>query len=276
MTNEIEKVVDKILHSKRALFLTGAGMSADSGIPTYRDDDGFWKNCPAYQGKKISPEILSTEHSLYEKPELVWGFYEWKRRIIAEKEPHIGYQIINRWLREIFEKGFIRTMNVDGYHLRSGCDPNMIEEIHGSIWRVQCSNRKCSQTVVQNISVPWLDLNYQTMEAFPIPKCSLCGSSLRPNVLFFGDYNYKHDFMQTQNWVQFAKHQPDLVFIIGSSSQIAVNENLAFLFQKHGSAIVTINPNSSSNEYLPADIYIALKAKDCLQKIEELLQQQRC
>jgi NAD-dependent SIR2 family protein deacetylase len=91
MSTELERAVRLLERSKRILFLTGAGMSADSGLPTFRDRDGFWRNFPVYSRSGLRPEELAAGTEFMRRPERSWGFYEWRRRNAARNRPHEGY-----------------------------------------------------------------------------------------------------------------------------------------------------------------------------------------
>ena len=116
-------------NSKTCLFLTSAGMSADSGIPTFRDRDGYWKNFPIFKEKGLQPQELASPRSFRIQAHHSWAFYEWRRRNARENRPHHGYQVINRMIEDFFEKSFVHTTNTDGYHLISGLDKSKIMEV---------------------------------------------------------------------------------------------------------------------------------------------------
>jgi NAD-dependent deacetylase len=120
---EIREVASLVRQKPRVVVLTGAGISAESGIPTFRGKDGLWKQFRA--------EDLATPEAFERDPALVWEWYDWRRRIIARREPNAGHLILARWEEEL--PGFVLiTQNVDGLHRRAGS--KNILELHGNIW----------------------------------------------------------------------------------------------------------------------------------------------
>ena len=105
MTADLKEAVRILERSTRVLFITGAGMSADSGIPTFRDREGFWNRFSAYKGLGLRPEQLATGTGFMQHPERSWGFYEWRRRNAAHNQPHAGYAVVNALLKRY--DGFI-------------------------------------------------------------------------------------------------------------------------------------------------------------------------
>ncbi len=274
LTNDFNKLKDIIKKSETCLFLTSAGMSADSGIPTFRDKDGYWKNFPAFKRLGLEAIELANPHSFEVRAQHAWAFYEWRRRNAHENRPHSGYKTINRMINEIFKKSFIHTTNTDGYHIISGLDESMVYEVHGSMWRLQCMRgSSCTYGVRKNMGVPLCDLDYETMTATNLPKCPICGELLRPNILMFGDWGYVENNYQINNYYNFMDDvkTPDLVFLIGSSSEVPTNDYLATRLKSAGSFIVTINPDPSSLSVCKPNLFIQKKAKEAFEKIEKMI-----
>ena len=269
--NNLKKIIEK---SETCLFLTSAGMSADSGIPTFRDKDGYWKNFPAFKRLGLEAIELANPHSFVVKPKHAWAFYEWRRRNAHENRPHKGYKIINRLINELFKKSFVHTTNTDGYHIISGLDESLVYEVHGSMWRLQCMRgSSCTYGVTKNRDVPLCDLDYETMTAANLPRCPECGELLRPNILMFGDWSYVENSYQLNNYYDFMNdvQTPDLVFLIGSSSAVPTNDYLAERLKNLGSFVVTINPDASSLSVCKPNLFIQKKAKEAFEIIEKLV-----
>lgn len=263
-----------IKNSKTCLFLTGAGMSADSGIPTFRDRDGYWKNFPVFKDKGLLPQELASPASFRKQPQHSWAFYEWRRRNARKNIPHSGYHVINLMAAEIFEDSFVHTTNTDGYHIISGMSADRVTEIHGSMWRLQCINgSSCRYGVRNNTDVPLLEMDENTMSALTMPRCPLCGDILRPNILMFGDWEYIENDIQLNHFDDFlSRHKRiDLVFLIGSSSQIPTNDYIAKRMQQYGSKIITVNPDPSSAMVCTPDLFIKERSLPAFQAIAKIL-----
>lgn len=267
MRSDQENAIRILERSARILFLTGAGMSADSGIPTFRDREGFWNRFPVYQGLALRPEELATGTGFMRHPERSWGFYEWRRRNAANNQPHAGYATINALLKRY--DGFILTTNTDGYHLRSGAPPERVYEVHGSMWRLQLVNGYVS-TVWDNTDVPLCDLDKETMtvEIESMPRFQ--GNLLRPNILMFDDEWYVSNCEQMRNMAAFEAEPIDTVLLIGSDCGVPTNVLRAAAYQKQGSKVICINPSvDCCGGFMKPDVHLAVGARDGLRAIAE-------
>ncbi len=274
LINDFDKLKKIIEKSKTCMFLTSAGMSADSGIPTFRDKEGYWRNFPVFKRLGLEAIELANPHSFEVRPQYAWAFYEWRRRNARENEPHSGYRIINRLIDEVFESSFVHTTNTDGYHIISGLDESYVYEVHGSMWRLQCMRGSaCSYGVRKNMDVPLCDLDYKSMIATNLPKCPICGELLRPNILMFGDWYYIENDYQINNYNRFLIQvgAPDLVFLIGSSSAVPTNDYLASRLKSAGSFVVVINPDETALSVCKPDIFLQSKAKQAFEQIENII-----
>jgi len=155
--------IDRLNITKFLLIITGAGISAESGIPTFRGKDGLWQN--------YSAEELATPWAFERTPEIVWKWYDWRRGIIGNAEPNPGHIAIKN-MESMFPNFFLITQNVDGLHGRTGIK-NMIE-IHGNLWRVRCTSEGKTRML--------MDVPLKTIP----PRCD-CGAILRPDVVWFGE-----------------------------------------------------------------------------------------
>lgn len=148
--------------------LTGAGVSASSGVPTFRDPDGLWKT--------FRPAELATPEAFRDNPGRVWEWYLWRRGKIAACTPNRAHRVLARW-RERFGRFELVTQNVDGLHERAGSTD--VIRFHGSVWEVRCAAR-CADS-----PEGWPDEMLQYAE-LP-PPCPYCGGPLRPGVVWFGE-----------------------------------------------------------------------------------------
>lgn len=161
-------VREALRKARRITALTGAGVSAASGIPTFRGPDGLWKTKRA--------ETLATREAFENDPTLVWEWYDWRRGMIASANPNAAHDVLARWTRE--RPGFtLITQNVDGLHERAGAE--RLLRLHGSIWHVRCWNRcAAGRTDWRDDTVP--------LPRLP-PACPHCGALVRPSVVWFGE-----------------------------------------------------------------------------------------
>ncbi|MBI4116409.1 iron dicitrate transport regulator FecR [Candidatus Pacearchaeota archaeon] len=262
----LEESVKILEKSKNVLFLTGAGMSADSGIPTFCDSEGFWNNFPIYKKLGLNPLQLANGKFFKNHPEISWGFYEWRRRNAQKNKPHEGYQIINDIIKSM--DGFVITTNTDGYHLRSGIPADKILEVHGSMWRLQFLDGS-ENYVEENLQVPLCELDEKTMSVSQKSMPRYDGKILRPNVLMFEDKSYIENDAQKIKLLELEKLKADVVFLIGVGEDISPNLLLAKHYQRKRSKIICLNPNEISPRLNP-DIYLqttAEKGLSCLGKI---------
>jgi len=266
--------VDRAAHllaaARRPLVLTGAGMSAESGIPTFRDEGGYWRRFPPFARLGLAAQDLASPWAFHHHLAHAWAFYEWRRRNAAANVPHAGYTVIGRWLAERFPEGFIHTTNTDGYHLRAGADPTRLREVHGSMWRLQCL-RPCAPVFWDEVRVPLCGLDEAAMEASELPRCPRCGGVARPHILMFGDGDYLSHLAQDAAWERFIAGGVDVVLLIGTSGAVPTNDRIAAALQQRGCRVVTINPDPTAGGYVHPDVALHLKAGDALTALDRRL-----
>ena len=211
--------------AKRLVVLTGAGVSAESGVPTFRGPEGLWQN--------FRPEDLATPEAFQSDPELVWKWYDWRRGLIASVEPNAAHYAIVEMEKD--RPGFtLVTQNVDGLHVDAG-SRNVIE-LHGSIWRVRCTG--CGKEDI-NRDVP-IDI---------LPGCA-CGALLRPGVVWFGE---GLDMALLQAAFD-ATDGAEVFITAGTSGVVQPAASLAQRAKRKGAVLVEINtertPLSPSMDYV--------------------------
>jgi NAD-dependent deacetylase len=223
MKTSIEQVRECLSTARRVTVLTGAGISADSGIPTFRGPDGFWKNFRA--------EDLATPEAFTRDPVLVWEWYNWRRELIATKEPNPAHRAlveIEGKMEPRHAQFRLLTQNVDGLHARAG-NRNLIE-LHGNIWKVRCTG--CG-TVTEDHRVP-----------IPIPPhCSSCGKMLRPHIVWFGEPLNPQDV----DLAIVALENCEVMLVIGTSGVVQPAASFASTARAAGAFVVEINPDASSS-----------------------------
>jgi NAD-dependent deacetylase len=164
--NAGQTLVKQLRAASRVTILTGAGVSAASGVPTFRGAGGLWR--------QFRPEDLATPQAFRRDPTLVWEWYAWRRELIARCQPNAAHAVIAAWARQ-FERCRVVTQNVDDLHRRAGT-PNLIR-VHGSIWDLRCWSG-CGNPAWRDEAVP--------LPVLP-PTCSACGGLARPGVVWFGE-----------------------------------------------------------------------------------------
>jgi NAD-dependent deacetylase len=213
--------------------LTGAGISADSGVPTFRGADGLWRNFRA--------EELATPEAFARDPLLVWEWYNWRREIIATKQPNPAHFAVADMERR-FEGFWLVTQNVDGLHRAAGSQK--LSEIHGNIWQVRCT--ACAR-VETNRQVPLP----------PLPSCSRCGGLLRPHIVWFGESLDQADLDRSFAAVRSC----DVLLVIGTSGVVHPAASFASLAKSAGAFVCEINLDSTPNSHM-VDVAIQGRAKD--------------
>ena len=269
MDGDTHKAAELIRNAKRALFLTSAGMSADSKIPTFRDKYGYWRNFPPFKEKNLEAQDLASPWAFRNELPHAWAFYEWRRQNADENAPHEGYGTINKWMKDHLEDGFIHTTNTDGYHLRSGCPADRVLEVHGSMWRLQCLD-VCSHQYWHEESVPLCKLDRESMKASNYPTCSRCKGIARPHILMFGDMEYTGHSEQEENFSDFIRRGVDLVILIGSSGAVPTNDYTALQLKNNGAKLININPDPSTNDIAQSEIFLTLKSEEALVKLDQV------
>jgi NAD-dependent deacetylase len=172
MTAEALDTLAERLRSATAIaVMTGAGISAESGIPTFRGQDGLWRNFSAMD--------LATPEAFARDPALVWQWYRWRRSLIGRAEPNAGHLSLARLQHRTSDFNLI-TQNVDGLHRRAGSTG--VIELHGNIWRARCA-RGCGFTLDESARQPG---DEAPGESRLLPVCP-CGALLRPDVVWFGE-----------------------------------------------------------------------------------------
>jgi NAD-dependent deacetylase len=236
-------LIEVLQEASRVAILTGAGISAESGIPTFRGEDGLWK--------KYRPEELATPAAFSQNPKLVWEWYDWRRGIIGQKEPNPGHEVIARW-EETFPTVSLITQNIDGLHQKAGS--KNIWELHGNIWKLRCTEEG---TITENYETP--------LKEIP-PLCPNCGALLRPHIVWFGE-SLSSTILQKS--IQLSS-ECDVMFVIGTSAVVQPAASLPFEASEAGAMIVEINLDPTPLS-LYADFSIRGKSGEILPLIDEEL-----
>ncbi len=210
------ELIQKLRGARRVAALTGAGISAESGVPTFRDaQTGLWA--------QFKPEDLATPEAFRRNPKLVWDWYAWRRERVGSVAPNPGHLALAAMERRVPEFTLV-TQNVDGLHRRAG-SRNVIE-LHGNITRTKCLDE---DVVVEQ----WPETGETP------PRCPRCGGWLRPDVVWFGEMLPPGAFEAAEQ----ASRTCDLFFSIGTSAVVYPAAGLPLAALDAGVAVVEINPN---------------------------------
>lgn len=235
IVHELEAVKDALNPDTRIAVLSGAGISAASGIPTFRGgDDSLWS--------RYRPEELATPQAFARDPELVWGWYDWRRSLIDGALPNAAHEAVAA-LAQVCQVTVI-TQNVDGYHQQAGSEG--VLEFHGSIWKVRCLG--CGrETLDRRVPLP-----------YP-PGCSVCGEMLRPGVVWFGegiDPGVMHASAQ-------AASECDLFLVVGTAGAVYPAAGLVGTARQGGARVLEFNlePSGVTGQ---VDLFVPGSAADTL------------
>lgn len=224
---------EKLAAARAITVLTGAGISADSGVPTFRGADGLWRNYRA--------EDLATPEAFERDPRLVWEWYNWRRELIATKQPNPAHYAVVE-LEKRYEQFWLITQNVDGLHRTAGS--RKLSEVHGNIWMVRCT---ACRRVVENRDVPIQIL----------PACPDCHNLLRPHIVWFGESLAEEDLQRSYATL----HSSDVCLIIGTSGVVYPAAGFASIAKAAGAFVVEINLGTTPQTDL-VDLSVQGRAKD--------------
>lgn len=241
--NELAFAAALLNKAEKISVLTGSGISAESGIPTFRGKEGLWKQFRA--------EDLATPQAFSQNPQTVWEWYDWRRRIIASKAPNAGHRVLADWGKK-FPVFTLITQNIDGLHQKAGSRD--VIELHGNIWKLRCVSE---ETVTENHDSP--------LKEIP-PRCFKCGALLRPHVVWFGE---PLDMPLLQKASSLAS-ESDVTLVIGTSAAVYPAAAIPFSAKEAGTKLVEINPESTPlTQY--ADLSLRGKAGKILPEIDYML-----
>lgn len=200
-------------NAARVSVLTGAGISAESGIPTFRGPGGFWR--------QYRPEDLATPQAFARDPKLVWEWYDWRRNLIANAEPNAGHWALAE-LEQRVPAFHLITQNVDGLHERAG-SKNVIQ-LHGDIWTLRCT--VCA--AVRRDLAPKLP---------SLPPFCDCGGLLRPGVVWFGESLPPREWEAAEE----AAGTAEVFLIVGTSAVVMPAGGLASIARRAGAKVIEVN-----------------------------------
>jgi NAD-dependent deacetylase len=210
-----DRLMGRLASARQVTAFTGAGISAESGVPTFRGTDGLWS--------KFRPEELANMNAFIRNPELVWEWYAHRKKLIAQVKPNAGHEALVR-LEKIVPAFALITQNIDNLHRRAGS--RTVYELHGNIERNYCL--ECG-TAYDN----------ETVLAKPgVPLCDRCGGKIRPGVVWFGE------MLPEDQWdaAVRAASSSDVFLSIGTSAVVYPAASLPVIARRNGALLVEVNP----------------------------------
>jgi NAD-dependent deacetylase len=208
-----DELLEQLANADSIAVLTGAGISAASGVPTFRGKDGLWKNFKA--------EELANFNAFSQNPELVWEWYMWRRELINKVEPNKAhYALVD--METLTENFVIITQNVDNLHRLAG-SRNIIE-LHGNIMQNKCTD--CSKPHIGEISL-----------LHGVPKCQQCGGFIRPDVVWFGELLPENAIHSAKSWAM----KSQIFIVVGTSGVVEPAASLPFIAKANDALLIEIN-----------------------------------
>lgn len=210
-----EPVAEKLKQAEKLIFVTGAGISQESGIPTFRGKDGLWRKYDAMK--------LATIDAFYENPKLVWEWYEERRQNILAAKPNLGHVAIAEL--EAQKQVHVLTQNIDGLHQRAGS--KSVYELHGSIITIKCTVCDFKDKISSSFS--------------ELPPVCKCGNILRPDVVWFGEP------LPQDVWGAAINHSSscDLMVVVGTSLAVSPANLLPAYAKQNGATLIEVNPEET-------------------------------
>lgn len=240
--SDLESARERLAQAGRVTVLTGAGISAESGVPTFRGKGGLWEN--------HRPEDLATPKAFARDPDLVWRWYFWRRDLISQCSPNPAHMALAK-LEAMRDQLTLITQNVDGLHRLAGSRDPL--EIHGSIWRLRCT--KCGRL--------WEDREVNGPDK---PMCSECGGLARPDVVWFGE-SLDQSLLDAA-WQ--AARQADFMLVVGTSAVVQPVAGLAGVAKEAGAFVVEVNLDPTPNTAW-VDVPLLGKAGEILPRLVEAI-----
>ncbi len=239
---DLRRAAEILASSSRAVAFTGAGISAEAGIPTFRGRGGLWET--------FRPEELATPEAFSRDPRRVWEWYAWRIRKVLSAEPTPAHRVLAEWEAEGRLAGVI-TQNVDGLHQRAGS--RRVVELHGRITQARCTG--CYKT-----------LEFEAPPEEVPPRCRDCGSLLRPDVVWFGESLPEVDWRKAAE----LSRSCDVMIVIGTSAVVYPAAQLPLIAKASGADLIEVNPERTALSKT-ADVSLRMRASAALTALDKLL-----
>ena len=221
---------------ERVVFFTGAGMSAESGVPTYRGSGGIWS--------EYRFEDYACQEAFDRNPDRVWDFHDERRQKVGQCNPHLGYELIAQFEKQ-YPQTTVVTQNIDGLHFRAGSQT--VFELHGSLWRVRCD--ACG-FMSENLETPISNRQHS------------CGAYVRPDIVWFGDSLSADVVSRALSAIRTC----DVLVSIGTSAVVMPAAGFPLEAKRAGATTIEVNPEPTalSDVY---DMALRLPASDALSQL---------
>lgn len=243
ITAQIDRAADRLRAANAICILTGAGVSAESGIPTFRDkQSGLWEHYRA--------EDLATPAAFDRDPKLVWSWYQWRRQLVIDKVPNPAHIALAQWQAKCQQSQTpftLITQNVDDLHEQAG---SKVDHLHGRLWQNRCQD--CQQTFPATPN-PTCQLNANAPLSSELLYCPDCGGLLRPDIVWFGEALPQAAWQTAET----AAANCDVFISIGTSSLVYPAAGLAQIAAQHGATLIEINPHPTPNTFVDITIEAA-------------------
>ena len=206
----------------RVLVLTGAGVSAESGIPTFRGKNGYWRN--------LDPTKLATPESFARDPQLIWDWYRERRERIRNAQPNDAHEAIARLANQT-EEFFLVTQNVDDLHTRAGLPGEKMVQIHGDIFITRCSRCKFEHN------------HEHEHEHESVPNCPQCDALMRPGVVWFGEQLPRRELQRVESYLDGGAC--NVVIVVGTTATFGYIIDWALRASRDHGELVEVNPEET-------------------------------
>jgi NAD-dependent protein deacetylase/lipoamidase len=235
------KIIDILNNpATKITVLTGAGISAESGIPTFRGPEGYW----TVGSKVYMPEEVATLAMFRQHPQEVWEWYLYRLGVCLHAEPNQGHYALAEMERLLADRFTLITQNIDNLHIRAGNSLERTYQIHGNINFTRCSNACHAQlSMLDDVMKIKREQKALQKNELSLLRCQHCGAWLRPHVLWFDEY-YDEEHFRFDSSIKVAANT-NLLVIVGTSGATALPNHVASLVQQNKGTIIDINPEEN-------------------------------
>lgn len=231
----------RIAEGGRLVVVTGAGVSAESGIPTFRGPEGYWR----VGAREYQPMELATAAAFRRMPWDVWSWYLYRRGVCRRAQPNAAHRALVALDQRLQDRFLLVTQNVDGLHMRAGSPERRVHHIHGSLERMRCSDGcgAVPQPLPDSIPTAWDRGRRITQDEQASLTCPACGALLRPHVLWF-DECYDEDNFRWDSSLR-AAADADLLAFVGTSGATNLPLHMAAVAAGAGTPLLVLDPEAN-------------------------------